>query len=547
MMLELKKYRNVYITCAVLGTIAFLAVFGLQPLCPWNTAWLMGEGSDLTQHYIGWVAFRQSSWNFPIGCTDNLAYPFETSVIFTDSIPLFAVIFKLLSPGLPETFQYFGIYGLLCYGLQAFLAAVLLKKYLKCKTDIVLGSMFFTFSTVMVARMYYHTALASHFLLLLTMLGIVYYEESFCRTKEAVTLSALTAFLAASIHLYFLAMCGFIWASYCILDLLKTKKPYRSVLVVGTFLIVAAGVIWLLGGFNGVFGAARGGLGNYGMNLNAFFNSQDNSAILRGLKLPDIDVAEGYAYLGAGMIVLLLYDIFAVIADRQRLWGILKVHWEKVLAVLLLVTADCLFAVLPAVYWSDRLLFELELPQFIQKIWGVFRATGRFSWIVFYLCFLAIIITLFTLSRQKSRILSLILAGALVVQIYDIMPQIAQKRMNVEEWDQHPAELTDPCWDELARSGQVKHVYFGFSDMEPGVIYPVTQWAVTHDMTVNRFYFARSLNKEAVADILGQAMWEKNEDSIFVFRPEDKEFCEKNGFSYIVTKENLLLGGKNIG
>lgn len=54
-------------------------------LNPMYTDWLM-NGEDLTQHYFGWKAYRESGWHFPIGMTDTLAYPNLTTVVFTDSI-----------------------------------------------------------------------------------------------------------------------------------------------------------------------------------------------------------------------------------------------------------------------------------------------------------------------------------------------------------------------------------------------------------------------------------------------------------------------------
>lgn len=545
-MLEIRKNWKLYLVCSLLGAISFLAIFGVEILNPLNDGWLLGEGSDLTQHYIGWTAYRQSAWSFPVGCADDLAYPFRTSVIFTDSIPLFAVTFKLFSPILPETFQYFGIYGLLCYILQAFFASVILKKYLPRQIDIILGSMFFVLSPVMLARMYYHTSLASHFLILLTILSLVYYEETFSRTNHVLKLSTLTAFLASSIHIYLLAMCAMIWCAYCVLDILKTKKAYRSIYIILTFGIVSLVTVWLLGGLNGVFAPGRGGLGSYGLNLNAFINSQGNSVFLTGMKLPDIDVSEGYAYLGVGMLVFLAFDVIVAFRDMRAVMELVKRNREKVTAIVLLGIIVFLFSVLPAVYLNDKLLLEIKFPQLIQKIWGIFRATGRFSWIIYYICFAAVIIFPFLLKGQKRGVLTFVLAVLLMVQLYDITPQIAQKRSEMQSWDRKKFELSDSCWDELVQSGQVKHVYFGFSDMETEIIYPVTEWAVTHGMTVNRFYFARSLDKETVADLLGEAMWEKAEDSIFIFRPEDREFCEKNGFFYVVTEENLLLAGKSV-
>lgn len=54
-------------------------------LNPMYADWLM-NGEDLTQHYFGWKAYRESGWHFPIGMTDTLAYPNLTTVVFTDSI-----------------------------------------------------------------------------------------------------------------------------------------------------------------------------------------------------------------------------------------------------------------------------------------------------------------------------------------------------------------------------------------------------------------------------------------------------------------------------
>ena len=55
-------------------------------------------------------------------------YPFRTSVLFTDSLPLAALFFKLLGGILPTRFQYFGWWGLLCYALQGGLAQAVIAR-----------------------------------------------------------------------------------------------------------------------------------------------------------------------------------------------------------------------------------------------------------------------------------------------------------------------------------------------------------------------------------------------------------------------------------
>jgi hypothetical protein len=108
---------------------------------------------------------------------DTLVYPDATSIIFTDSIPLFAVFFKILSPVLPEQFQYFGLWGIMCFALQGLLAARILRNYTENKNLLVVSSLLFVFTPVMIGRMFGHTSLAGHWILLLGLEPIFAYKK----------------------------------------------------------------------------------------------------------------------------------------------------------------------------------------------------------------------------------------------------------------------------------------------------------------------------------------------------------------------------------
>ncbi|MDR0453789.1 MAG: hypothetical protein LBH05_03135 [Deferribacteraceae bacterium] len=88
---------NLFISvfCSILGVIFFIKLFGVRILDFTNTDWLMGgyPWSDLPGHSIGWELFRKSNWYFPIGLMDNIVYPFKETIVYTDSIPLFAFPF----------------------------------------------------------------------------------------------------------------------------------------------------------------------------------------------------------------------------------------------------------------------------------------------------------------------------------------------------------------------------------------------------------------------------------------------------------------------
>ena len=128
-MKALKKYRWP-LTGALLGVLVFLAVYGVRVLDPTSVDWILNSLSpDPAQHYLGWELFRRSPVHLPyIGANYNAVYPFRTSVLFTDSLPLAALFFKLLGGILPTRFQYFGWWGLLCYALQGGLAQAVIAR-----------------------------------------------------------------------------------------------------------------------------------------------------------------------------------------------------------------------------------------------------------------------------------------------------------------------------------------------------------------------------------------------------------------------------------
>lgn len=97
--------------------LVFIYFYDYSILLPWNTKWLMG--GDLGANFIGWHAFRYDEWRLPVTETKLLAWPHGVPIVFTDSNPLLAVIFKVMSSILPREFQYIGFWYLICLILQS--------------------------------------------------------------------------------------------------------------------------------------------------------------------------------------------------------------------------------------------------------------------------------------------------------------------------------------------------------------------------------------------------------------------------------------------
>ena len=166
------KNRNsipaVFISGAFAGIILFILIYGLKIVNPCYDAWIFNTGDrDIMQHYLGWCHFRTSPWHRHIGLIDSLSYPVSMSVVWTDSVPMFAVIFKLFRAVLPETFQYLGIFGLLSFLLMGALSAVLIYRITGSFITSVISSPFFVISFPMIHRMFYHTSLTAQWLIIL--------------------------------------------------------------------------------------------------------------------------------------------------------------------------------------------------------------------------------------------------------------------------------------------------------------------------------------------------------------------------------------------
>ena len=168
----LQKHRW-SLTGALLGALVFLVLYGVRVLDPVCVDWILNNPSpDPSQHYLGWVFYRRSGWHLPyLGANYNAIYPYRTSILYTDSIPLLAVVCKLLGGVLPARFQYLGLWGLFCYAMQGGLAQALIARIggvrpqdtAKSRAS-VLGAGVLVLFPALNIRMFAHTALAANWL-----------------------------------------------------------------------------------------------------------------------------------------------------------------------------------------------------------------------------------------------------------------------------------------------------------------------------------------------------------------------------------------------
>ena len=101
------------ILASALG-LAFAAwLYPIAVFDPLRHEWLLY--SDAAQHFFGWQFFRAEPWQFPPGRLVGYGLEMGSSIVFTDSIPLLALLLKPFSGSLPPEFQYTGLWVAACH------------------------------------------------------------------------------------------------------------------------------------------------------------------------------------------------------------------------------------------------------------------------------------------------------------------------------------------------------------------------------------------------------------------------------------------------
>lgn len=534
----------IYLYIAIACALVFVAIYGVHVLNPFYVDWLV-PGGDPTQHYLGWKAYRAGSSCFPLGLTDQLSYPYQMSVIYTDSIPIFAAFFKLLSPVLPADFQYFGLWGILCFILQGIMTARILRHFTEDPVILTISSVLFSFAPVVIWRMFAHTALAGQWLLIMALEPLFCYDS--CRDNKKIILTALlTGILSASIHTYFVLMCGIILLGICLEDILISRKIVRPICSLAIFVGSAAFVTFLLGGFSSQVGPAiAGGLGFYSANLNTLINPQDWSAILKTLPVYTVDQGsgqyEGFAYLGAGCMLLLILALFFCI-EHHNLKNIIVNHRSEIIAVSVVFILAIITALSPKITLNDKLIVELHFPHLITEIWSVFRSSGRVMWISVYIIMLIAAILLLKSADRKTIIITLLFV--LILQAYDIKSELATRHRNFSGKMTYVSTIDENTWNMIKKNSDIKHLVWAEPYDKYGIMNPLTVWAMDRGLTMNDYYFARSLDASLANSNRQHVLAQPSEENLLIFPLQDKVFLGKYDLHYYLV-DDVIVGYVN--
>ncbi len=411
--LEQLPDKPVFIISAVISTLLAVLIFYIRfsflILNPKETLWL--NSSDWLQNYLGGYVFQSIPWQFPFGVNNLLNYPIGTSMGYSDSIPILAFLFKILKPIWNPEYQYLGLWLFICYILQGFFSALLLKKW---NMHIILKIMcsFFLFLSPVLLNRFGHITLNCHWIIL----------AIFCiflsRISSNIKLFYLTLILLFSVWIHpYITLMVIVFYFMFLLNMIFLKEiylKYAFMNIIGVCFFTYFS--WYLIGYFHIKGIYDSGFGIYSSNLNSFFNplTTNASQFINPLFTPS-DKFEGFGYLGLGILILTIPLFF------QRNYNIKQFFDKKYFYLNFSVFLLFLFSLLPIIKFFDFTIFAIKFPEFILNIFGTFRSNGRYIWPMCYLIVLYVLLKWVLSNRSLSKKI-IILSILLFIQLWDIYP-----------------------------------------------------------------------------------------------------------------------------
>lgn len=380
---------------ATIGAIYTLYLFPRDFLMGTSAFWRAPPIADLDTQIAGARYYTSDAWWFPIFRTVKIAPPYGTSIIYMDTLPVFAVIAKLLRYIINPGGVYFGIWIAVCYVLQAISSIILLMAVgVRSYAASIAGSVIALSMPSFLFRLF-HPTLCAHFLVLLA-LSLYFTAIRSGSLRRVWPWFVLLSWLSLWVQAYLFVMVATVLFATCVQRALPAGTD-RRVACTAVVCCVAGGLclMWVSGYFWERSTVQLWDLGTpewFGresMNLLSPVIPQWSELLPGASRLfgPTngpyeavgvIDATgsqyEGYNYLGAG--ILLLTGV-ALLLDRREFGSRVRKYWALV-AALLVLTA---LAVTHRIYFGGwGIALSDKVPLLLEDL----RSSGRLFWPVAY-------------------------------------------------------------------------------------------------------------------------------------------------------------------
>ena len=431
-----------------------------------NFSWFLKPSitNDIETYWISWEFFRNTDiFQFPLFLNPDYGNGFNVSIYHTDAIPIAAFTLRFFTDFLPVNFQYLGLWSFMSFFLMLFFSYKLLNIFISNKLICFISSTFFLIAPPFIDRVFTQQAVSSHWLVIASL--YFYYSNQY-----SYKIWNLILIISILINGYLATIVFAVFIASTFINYYKSSKLvfFRKVFFTLSFMIL---VSYSTGLFSIGKGLKEGGFELYGMSLLGFVNPSSPTGFYSVLinKLLSSNIlfvkeVEGFAFLGAGILILIFIVLINFKSSTKAFKSSIPHLPLIVLSFILLIYSfsNNIFFLGNVDFLGSQRLFVYTVPEILEPLVKVFRASGRFSWLLFYLIYLFTFIGMYQLKNKKNivLILSLILLFQ-VVDNYKIINIFKNELKSDKVYTTAIAKmgLKDPIWKIVEKDYKKINIY----------------------------------------------------------------------------------------
>lgn len=368
-----------------IGAAGALALFPVPVLLGTARFWTLPRGivgaswADMEVALSGYDAFVRGAWEWPLFHIAGLGGAAGTQAIFTDSTPVVALLGRLLFRATGQVVPLFGAWSGLCVVGMALASTGLVRALGARGACAAAAAAAIGVSMPALLARWGHLSLMAQALLPLAFLFYVrLHQASRLRAPAVLGQASALCLGALLVHPYLFFMVSGIAAAGVAQAGTDRRLRGAAWVLVALAAVLGAGVA-AMGYLSGDGQLASIGFGAFSTNLLSPFVPQLSGVFPGGL--PQIldgtgGQYEGFAYLGAGLLLLLLAGLPLLarrVSARRHPW------------LLALMTGFAVLAVSNRVMFGPIAVLDVPLPEWAMHAAGVVRSSGRFAWPGVYL------------------------------------------------------------------------------------------------------------------------------------------------------------------
>lgn len=425
---------------SIASKIILTAVIGLLWRWIWGPCWnpletACYEGVDFgdhIQHYYGWVAYAKGDPSSVIPpLIRNWTWPVAIPLVYTDPIPLAAILLRPLAKVSGLSFQYFSILSLGSMLMAAACGYLLCKRFSRSEGLAWSLALLLGVAPTAVIRMPGHEALSLQFVVVAAITLLVLRVQSL-RLWIVLFLLALGfhPYLAALLIPFALLRClsaeippsmlttGLVTHISRAIPIIRYQQHWIPRVADFSLMVATLGVAMKIYGFANTGSERAQMTGLWSANMLALIDSQDRSSVVQGLSRLDPFQWEGFSYLGLGILGLAAISLYhtakqPTIHRASTIFPSPPLYWG-------FMVASFTFSLGLQFLLGDLQLMSIESfaqNTGIDRIYFLFRATGRFTWPIYYSIVIWSFLTVASSIRNHKVVALVVLVAMLEIHV----------------------------------------------------------------------------------------------------------------------------------